>query len=250
MKKLSKKVIAFALAVVMTLTAGAVAPQGNVEVQAASGRVYVNPYSATVVTYKPGKDVNTFTSTISIMGCDKAKEIKKLKSSNKNIRVAARDGYIRVEFGKKAAKSTITCTVKGVKLKTTFTVKKYTNPCKTFKIGKTNLLSKFNKNDVLRTNKAFKKQKLDIKLKSGWKISSVHVTSGTGSYNNYRVNKSVSLRRSQCQTIMDTYMCIAIMKKRRFLNVCRLIHLQDTKIEKKNRKPDLAYGSFFSKIHC
>lgn len=83
MKKLSKKVIAFALAVVMTLTAGAVAPQGNVEVQAASGRVYVNPYSATVVTYKPGKDVNTFTSTISIMGCDKAKEIKKLKSSNK-----------------------------------------------------------------------------------------------------------------------------------------------------------------------
>ena len=180
MKKLSKKVIAFALAVVMTLTAGAVAPQGNVEVQAASGRVYVNPYSATVVTYKPGKDVNTFTSTISIMGCDKAKEIKKLKSSNKNIRVAARDGYIRVEFGKKAAKSTITCTVKGVKLKTTFTVK----------IGKTNLLSKFNKNDVLRTNKAFKKQKLDIKLKSGWKISSVHVTSGTGSYNNYRVNKS------------------------------------------------------------
>lgn len=37
MKKLSKKVIAFALAVVMTLTAGAVAPQGNVEVQAASG---------------------------------------------------------------------------------------------------------------------------------------------------------------------------------------------------------------------
>lgn len=33
MKKLSKKVIAFALAVVMTLTAGAVAPQGNVEVQ-------------------------------------------------------------------------------------------------------------------------------------------------------------------------------------------------------------------------
>ena len=184
MKKLSKKVIAFALAVVMTLTAGAVAPQGNVEVQAASGRVYVNPYSATVVTYKPGKDVNTFTSTISIMGCDKAKEIKKLKSSNKNIRVAARDGYIRVEYGKKEAKSTITCTVKGVKLKTTFTVKKYTNPCKTFKIGKTNLLSKFNKNDVLRTNKAFKKQKLDIKLKSGWKISSVHVTSGTGSYNN------------------------------------------------------------------
>ena len=137
MKKLSKKVIAFALAVVMTLTAGAVAPQGNVEVQAASGRVYVNPYSATVVTYKPGSALSRFSSVISIMGCSKAKEIKNLKSSNKYIKVAPRDGYIRVEFGKKAAKSTITCTVKGVKLKTTFTVKKYTNPCETFKIGKT-----------------------------------------------------------------------------------------------------------------
>ena len=119
MKKLSKKVIAFALAVVMTLTAGAVAPQGNVEVQAASGRVYVNPYSATVVTYKPGSALSRFSSVISIMGCSKAKEIKNLKSSNKYIKVAPRDGYIRVEFGKKAAKSTITCTVKGVKLKTT-----------------------------------------------------------------------------------------------------------------------------------
>ena len=122
MKKLSKKVIAFALAVVMTLTAGAVAPQGNVEVQAASGRVYVNPYSATVVTYKPGSALSRFSSVISIMGC-KSKRNQNLKSSNKYIKVAPRDGYIRVEFGKKAAKSTITCTVKGVKLKTTFTVK-------------------------------------------------------------------------------------------------------------------------------
>ena len=94
MKKLSKKVIAFALAVVMTLTAGAVAPQGNVEVQAASGRVYVNPYSATVVTYKPGSALSRFSSVISIMGCSKAKEIKNLKSSNKYIKVAPRDGYI------------------------------------------------------------------------------------------------------------------------------------------------------------
>ena len=49
MKKLSKQLIAFALVLVMTVTAGAVIPQGMVEVQAASGRVYVNPYSATVV---------------------------------------------------------------------------------------------------------------------------------------------------------------------------------------------------------
>ena len=96
MKKLSKKLIAFALVLVMTVTAGAVIPQGMVEVQAASGRVYVNPYSATVVTYKPGSALSRFSSVISIMGCSKAKEIKNLKSSNKYIKVAPRDGYIRV----------------------------------------------------------------------------------------------------------------------------------------------------------
>ena len=79
MKKLSKKVIAFALAVVMTLTAGAVAPQGNVEVQAASGRVYVNPYSATVVTYKPGSALSRFSSVISIMGYRQSKRNQKFK---------------------------------------------------------------------------------------------------------------------------------------------------------------------------
>lgn len=136
---------------------------------------------------------------------------------------------------------------KRCKVKNNIYSQKYTNPCKTFKIGKTNLLSKFNKNDVLRTNKAFKKQKLDIKLKSGWKISSVHVTSGTGSYNNYRVNKSSFSKKI---TVSNNYGYIYVYcynEKRRFLNVCRLIHLQDTKIEKKNRKPDLAYGSFFRK---
>lgn len=79
MKKLSKKVIAFALAVVMTLTAGAVAPQGNVEVQAASGRVYVNPYSATVVTYKPGKDCKYFHKYNQHYGLQQSKRDQKIK---------------------------------------------------------------------------------------------------------------------------------------------------------------------------
>lgn len=50
------------------------------------------------------------------------------------MKVSAKDGYIRVDYGKKAGKATITCTVKGVKLKTTFTVKKYTNPVSSIKI--------------------------------------------------------------------------------------------------------------------
>ena len=55
MRKLSKKVIAFALAVVMFVTAGAAAPQGTVEVQAASSKVYIIDSNKNMVfTYKPG----------------------------------------------------------------------------------------------------------------------------------------------------------------------------------------------------
>ena len=38
----------------------------------------------------------------------------RLKCSNKNMKVTAKDGYICVEYGKKAGKATITCTVKEI----------------------------------------------------------------------------------------------------------------------------------------
>ena len=191
MKQLSKKLIAFALAVVMILTAGAVVPQGSVEVQAANSKVYVNPYSANMIlTYKPGDGYRGYYTTISIMGCDKASQIKNLKSSNKNFKLKPGNGYIRVDFGKKTAKTTISCTVKGVKLKTTLTIKKYSNPCSSFKLGKTDLTSKFGKTDVFKTNKNYKNQKLTIKMKNGWKITKVYVQKKSGSYTTERMNKS------------------------------------------------------------
>ena len=192
MKKLSKKVIAFALAVVMILTAGAVVPQGNVEVQAANSRVYiVNSCKNMVFTYKSGDGYTGYYTVISIMGCNKASQIKKLKSSSKDVRVYAKDGCIRAEFGKKAIKkATITCTVKGVKLKATLSVKKYSNPCASFKLGKTDLTSKFSKTDVFKTNKNYKNQKLTINMKNGWKITKVYVQKKSGSYTTERMNKS------------------------------------------------------------
>lgn len=189
MKKICKRAIAFMLAAVMVMTAALLLPQNTAEVQAASKKVYINPYSAKAVTYKPGDGVSKYSTVISIMGCTKASEIKNLKSSSKAVKVSAKNGYIRAEYGNKAAKATITCTVKGVKLKTTLTVKKYTNPCSSLKIGKTNFTSKFNKNDIYRQNKAFKQQTLSIKAKSGWKITKVSVYNN-GSYKGYTVNKS------------------------------------------------------------
>lgn len=189
MKKMCKRIIAFTLAMVMVLAAGLLAPQSAAEVQAAS-KVYINPYSSKVVTYKPGDGVSKYTSVISIMGCSKKSEIKNLKSSNKAVvKVTAQDGYIRAQYGNKAGKATITCTVKGVKLKTTLTVKKYSNPCSTFKIGSTNFTSKFNKDDSYVQKKAFKNQTLNIKLKSGWKITTLSVYNGKTT-KRYTVNSS------------------------------------------------------------
>ena len=110
MRKLSKKVIAFALAVVMFVTAGAAAPQGTVEVQAASSKVYIIDSNKNMVfTYKPGDGYTGYYTLITIMGCNKASQIKKLKSSSKDVKVYAKNGYIRAEFGKKAIKkATIT----------------------------------------------------------------------------------------------------------------------------------------------
>lgn len=189
MKKICKRVIAFTLALIMVLTASLLAPQSAAEVQAASKKVYINPYSSKVVTYKPGDGVSKYTSVISIVGCSKKSEIKNLKSSNKNIKVSAQNGYIRAQYGNKAGKTTITCTVKGVKLKTTLTVKKYTNPCSAFKLGKTSFASKFNKDDSYVQKKAFKSQTLTVRMKSGWKITSVSVYNN-GATKRYTVNSS------------------------------------------------------------
>lgn len=185
MKKFTQRVIAFLLVAVMVVTAGVFTPAK--EVQAASSNVYINPFSATVVTYKTGDTTTENWSVISIMGCEKKSQIKNLKSSNKNIRVEKRDGYLVAYFGDKAQKTTITCTVKGVKLKTTLTVKKYSNPAKSIKIGKTNLTSKFNNTNYVKKNgKNYKNQTLSVQLKSGWKIKYVSVTNNgkTKQYSN------------------------------------------------------------------
>lgn len=189
MKKFVQKVIAFMLVAAMVITAGVF---GKAEgVQAATASVYINPYSDTVVTYKPGDGVTKNWSVISIVGCSKKSEIKNLKSSNKNMKAEKRDGYVVVYFGDKAQKTTITCTVKGVKLKTTLTVKKYTNPAKSFKIGKTNLTSQFkNTNSVKKNGKTYKNQALNVQLKSGWKINYVVVYNDGKSKHYSNVNSS------------------------------------------------------------
>ena len=176
MKKATKRLLAAFLALAMVFTLLAVPATSMKDVSAATSKtVYINPYSDRVVSYKPDR-VTQVAGVISIMGCTKASQIKKLKCSNKDMKVSAKDGYIRVDYGKKAGKATITCTVKGVKLKTTFTVKKYTNPVSSIKIGSKKYTSKFAKNDYIYISK------------KGWTIKSVSVYNGKSKH--YDVNKS------------------------------------------------------------
>lgn len=201
MKKLFKRTTAFLLALTLLLTADTLFLSKPVDVSAASNKPYINPYDANpVLTYKPGdkaKYPGGYYTTISIVNCSKKSQIKNLKSSNKNIKVEAKDGYIKAYFGYKEGKATITCTVNKVKLKTTLTVKKYSNPLKTFKIGKTNYTSKYKTINDYKDKKSYKKQKLILETNKNWVIRSVYVYSGssTQSYrpNSTKLTKKVTL---------------------------------------------------------
>lgn len=102
MKKATKRVLAAFLALAMVFTLLAVPATSMKDVSAAtSKKVYFYPSNG-VVTYKPGDQYSSYYTIISIIGCSKKSEIKKLKSTNKDIRVEAKDGYVKAYFGKKA----------------------------------------------------------------------------------------------------------------------------------------------------
>ena len=194
MKKVTKRVLAAFLTLAMVFTLLAV-PATSMKNVSAAEEVGINPYSELTKSMTPEEQKwaasgTTLTGVISITGTTKASQIKKLKSSNKNMKVsaqAAASGYIRVEY-KKPGKTTITCTVKGKKLKTTFTVKKYSNPVKTLKIGSKSYTSKFNKVRIASSAKKISKKTLNIKAKKGWKIAWVSVYNGSSKF--YTVNKT------------------------------------------------------------
>lgn len=193
MKKATKRLLAAFLALAMVFTLLAV-PATSMRNVSASEKVGINPYSDRTVSMTPEEQKwaasgITLSGVISITGTTKASQIKKLKSSNKNMKVsahAAASGYIAVEY-KKPGKTTISCTAKGKKLKTTFTVKKYSNPVKTLKIGSKSYTSKFNKVRIASSAKKISKQTLNIKAKKGWTIDWVSVYNGSSKY--YTVNK-------------------------------------------------------------
>ena len=141
--------------------------------------------------YNPYRDIPSYSITLRIDGTRDKNDIKKLKSSKKDIELEAGDGYITVRYGNKSQKTTITCEVKGVKLKTTLKIVKYKNPFKSKKLGGTNYTKRYNKRNYAYITKKYNNNTLSIKCQSGWKITYVGFTKkSTKRYKVYRTNSS------------------------------------------------------------
>ena len=97
-----------------------------------------------------------------------------------------------------AAKGTVVLTAKGKSGKqyiTNLTINKYVNPVKKFKIGSKNLASQFKKSgDGYAKIKKTQKQKISIKTKKGWKVSSI-------TYDDSRLKKPKKVKNNKSITI-------------------------------------------------
>ncbi len=187
MKKLTKRILTFALACAMLFTTELFVPQNTTEVQAASTPRFTD--KSYVVTYQPGEYFTRYYTLLSIVGCNRATEIKNVKSSNTSVcRLQVKQGYLRA-FYYKTGTATITCKVKGKKISTKLIVKKYASPVKSFKIGRKEFASKFKataNHEYFHTDK-IKKQKLNIVMNKNWVMTGIYTSLNGTSKSNYRL---------------------------------------------------------------
>jgi len=123
-------------------------------------------------------------------GVASKEDVTDLKVSNKKIATAkltefSEGDYIVEVSPKKAGTVTVSAKAKAngktYDLKTKFKFYKYTNPFKSFKIGKKSIAKKFASRDyytkmgLFNGTKTLSKQKISIKVKSGWKIRRIEL---------------------------------------------------------------------------
>ncbi|MFR2368125.1 MAG: hypothetical protein ACLS8T_10595, partial [Anaerobutyricum sp.] len=189
-KKLSTLFIVAVLAVTMLLPTTA---------NAATKSASEIPYAENIIL-----SCGTGYSTTSIRYPEK---IKKITSSNNDILDLKYfdGGYWSgnlFTFSYIAAKGTVVLTAKGKSGKqyiTNLTINKYVNPVKKFKIGSKNLASQFKKSgDGYAKIKKTQKQKISIKTKKGWKVSSI-------TYDDSRLKKPKKVKNDAAQLPGKSY---------------------------------------------
>lgn len=190
MKNLFKKFHSLLLTAAILLTSILFFPPAGTVAEAA-GNYYIPKAYRNMTFYAAPDDLPATYATLAVYHKNtqqkpKVSAIKSLKSSDSSVARPYIDktGKIRVYFFKKPGKAVISFKVGNQTLKSTVTVKPYSNPLKTFKVGKKNFVSKFNTTteyNYFRTSD-LKNQKVSIQAAKNWKISSIEMKYGSGSY--------------------------------------------------------------------
>lgn len=141
------------------------------------------------------KDTDCYTRTIvfpdpTATNC----KITNLKSNKGGVWLRNYGEYFTINTQSFTGTAKITYKFNGVSQTFKYTVKKYANPCKSFKIGSTDYAKKFNSKTTLYSFRNIKKQKLTIKANSGWIITKIETCSNrynkNTDYNYYYPYKS------------------------------------------------------------
>lgn len=190
MKKAMKKTVSTLLAFAILLTGILFAPQAGTTAEAAASYYLPSSYRnmtffcvpddlpATYVTLKVYKK-GTFQKP-------KASYIKNIGSSDRSVARPYIDkaGDIRVYFFKKTGTATISFQIGRQTLKSKITIKEYTSPLSKFKIGGRNFASRFASStecNFLHEN-TLDSQNVSIKAAKGWRISSMKMKYGSGTF--------------------------------------------------------------------
>ena len=193
MKTKLTKILSMALVFVMVMCL--VPP---VEATAASRPHY--PYAHNERYYPNKKSANTIPYAF---GSYKVNyKVTGIKSTNKKVATMTKTyknnfTYLNLEL-KKEGSTTITFNVniagRTEKYTTRVTVKKYSPPLKTLKIGKTNFSSKIKNVEHYNIGGKTIKGKLNIKLNKNWEIISVNFTNAQGKMKGIKSNANITMK--------------------------------------------------------
>ena len=197
-KKSLKKISSLVLTFAVLLTGILFVPQAGSAAEAAA--VYYLPSSyKNMVFYAAPDDLPATFVTLRVCRKGSSKKprpssIQALTSSDSSIArpYINKDGDIRVYFFKKAGTADITFQIGSQKLKSTITVKNYSNPLRSFKVGKKNFTSRFQSATECNYfhSSTLKNQLVSAKAAKGWKITSMKLQYGSGSYEISSCSKS------------------------------------------------------------
>lgn len=176
---------------------------GGVKVQAASPKVNNN---LNLYLYK---DQPEYSKIVYIENPVANGKITKLKNSNsKVVTVKAMNPYGILQMQpKKVGTSQITFRYAGKTFVQKVTVDKYANPCKSFKIGKTNYTKNFNKSRHFNHNGRKKdiREKISIVPNKGWKLGKIEVVTMSEGRKKVKNNSKIKMTIKETGTGVDVY---------------------------------------------